>query len=190
MRSAGIARPVGERTPGTGGAGLSGPAVRRGGGAFGAEPGTRLSRRVRGLTAAAGAAAVQRAGGRQPPRIVGRSHGGGYAGGRWSLPLAGDAAEPSGGRTARASSGARRQATATGHAALAANTSAPAGADLDGAGLPVARGGARRPSRPPPPPLPHGAGQGCARGALPPRPRRGRFRTRRLLRPRAPPHRR
>src|SRR5437016_12128139 len=55
MRSAGIARPVGERTPGTGGAGLSGPAVRRGGGAFGAEPGTRLSRRVRGLTAGAGA---------------------------------------------------------------------------------------------------------------------------------------
>src|SRR5205809_493933 len=198
MRSAGIARPVGERTPGTGGAGLSGPAVRRGGGALGAEPGTRLSRRVRGLTAGAGAhvsrgdgavpgtarlrrcrvpparpaqpavsagrahlsapghesvsgsppgdqgdrgrglardraaraarpvqgpgarelargrdsdagargrdagaAAVQRAGGRQPPRIVGRSHGGGYAGGRWPLPLAGDAAEPCGGRGAR-----------------------------------------------------------------------------------------
>src|SRR5438876_291355 len=187
MRSAGIARPVGERTPGTGGAGLSGPAVRRGGGALGAEPGTRLSRRVRGLTAGAGAhvsrgdgavpgtarlrrcrvpparpaqpavsagraylsapghesvsgsppgdqgdrgrglardraaraarpvqgpgarelargrdgdagargrdadaAAVQRAGGRQPPRIVGRSHGGGYTGGRWPLHLARD----------------------------------------------------------------------------------------------------
>src|SRR6266550_203672 len=55
MRSAGIARPDGERTPGTGGGGISGPAVRRGGGAFGAEPGTRLSRRVRGLTAGAGA---------------------------------------------------------------------------------------------------------------------------------------
>src|SRR6266480_1484231 len=279
MRSAGIARPVGERTPGTGGAGLSGPAVRRGGGAFGAEPGTRLSRRVRGLTAGAGAhvsrgdgavpgtarlrrcrvpparpaqpavsagrahlsapghesvsgsppgdqgdrgrglardraaraarpvqgpgarelargrdgdagargrdagaAAVQRAGGRQPPRIVGRSHGGGYAGGRWPLPLAGDAAEPCGGRAARASSGARRQATATGHAALAANTSAPAGADIDGAGLPVARGGARRRSRRRRAPVAHGAGQGCDRGALRRRRSRGRVRTGRLLR--------
>src|SRR5438552_18217431 len=73
MRSAGIARPVGERTPGTGGAGLSGPAVRRGGGAFGAEPGTRLSRRVRGLTAGAGAH-VSRGDGAVPGTVRLRRH--------------------------------------------------------------------------------------------------------------------
>src|SRR3989441_8596934 len=287
MRSAGIARPVGERTPGTGGAGLSGPAVRRGGGALGAEPATRFGDGARGLAADAsahvprgdgavpgtarfrrcrvpparpaqpavsagrahlsapghesvsgsppgdqgdrgrgaardraaraarpvqgpgarelargrdgdagargrdaGAAAVQRAGGRQPPRVVGRSHGGGYAGGRWPLHLAGDAAEPRGGRAARASSGARRQATATGYAALAANTSAPAGADRDGAGLPVARGGARRRSRRRRAPVAPRAGQGCDRRALRGRCGGGRLRTGRLLRAEASPTRR
>src|SRR6266576_319224 len=216
MRSAGIARPVGERTPGTGGAGLSGPAVRRGGGAFGAEPGTRLSRRVRGLTAGAGAH-VSRGDGAvpgtarlrrcrvpparpaQPAVSAGRAHlsAPGHESVSGSPP--GDQGDRGRGlardRAARAARpvqgpGARRQATATGHAALAANTSAPAGADIDGAGLPVARGGARRRSRRRRAPVAHGAGQGCDRGALRRRRSRGRVRTGRLLRAEAPPPRR
>src|SRR5439155_899478 len=65
-----------------------------------------------------------------------------------------------------------------------------AGADIDGAGLPVARGGARRRSRRRRAPVAHGAGQGCDRGALRRRRSRGRVRTGRLLRAEAPPPRR
>src|SRR2546427_12027399 len=138
----------------------------------------------------AGADAVRGTRGRHPHGEVGRPHGGGSARRQWPLRPASNAADLHGGWAARAPGRARGQAGAARYRRLAAAThdaAAPAGAHVDGAGLPVARRRARRRSGRRRAPVAHGAGQGRDGGALRGRRGGGRLRIRRLLRAKAPP---